>query len=74
MTGEPGQFGPTWRNIYKGLGDGVAVALIGLAPLGLARLARWAVAGVARLRVGRREAMNTAPQGWRGGRLNHYGL
>ena len=49
MTGEPGQFGPTWRNIYKGLGDGVAVALIGLAPLGLASLARWAVAGLASL-------------------------
>ncbi len=32
-----------------GLGDGAAVALIGLAPLGLARLARWAVAGLARL-------------------------
>jgi hypothetical protein len=49
MTGEPGQFGPTWRNISIGLKDGAGVALIGLAPLGLARLARWAVAGLARL-------------------------
>ncbi len=39
--GRPGQFGPTWRNIRKGLEGGTGVALIGLAPLGLARLARW---------------------------------
>ena len=29
MTGEPGQFGPTWRNISTGLKDGAGVALIG---------------------------------------------
>ena len=56
--GRPGQFGPTWRNIRKGLEGGTGVALIGLAPFGAGE------AGA----LGRREAMNTAPQGWRGRR------
>jgi len=44
LPGIAGEFGPTWRNISTGLGCGAGVALYGLAAVGLASLARWAVA------------------------------
>lgn len=49
LWGSSGQFGPTWRNISKGLEMGVGVAVFGLAVAGLTRLAFWAVAGLERL-------------------------
>jgi hypothetical protein len=73
ITGEPGQFGPTWGNIDKGLGDGAVFALFGLAAVGLASLARWAVAGVARLARWPSRGDEYRPAGVARA-PNHYGL
>jgi hypothetical protein len=45
-TGEPGQFGPTWKNVSKGLEIPASLGILGLALAGLVKLANRAAAGL----------------------------